>query len=135
MADLAITAANVVKGAGAVVETGYAGAAITAGQVVYLDPSTSTYKLADSNGVADAKKPRGIALNGASINQPIAVQRGGDINIGATLTSGATYYLSANAGGVCPVADVVTGDDVVVIGVAKSASVLSLALFAPGVTL
>ena len=39
MADLTITAANVVPGAGARITNGTAGATVTAGQVVYLDPA------------------------------------------------------------------------------------------------
>ena len=39
MTDLAITAANVVKGSGATYDTGVAGATITAGQLVYKRPT------------------------------------------------------------------------------------------------
>lgn len=136
MADLSVTAANVVKGSNAVVEHGHAGETITAGQVVYLDTSTMLYMKADADAAtALARTPRGIALNGASLNQPLAVQTRGDITIGATLTPGTTYYLSgATAGGIAPLADVGTGEYFVVIGVAKSAAVLALALTYSGVS-
>ncbi len=39
MADLSITAANVLRGSNARVETGIFGATVTAGQVVYRDAS------------------------------------------------------------------------------------------------
>ena len=43
MADLAITAATVVRGTGAKIEAGIAGGAITAGQTVYKTrPTTSS---------------------------------------------------------------------------------------------
>lgn len=136
MADISITAANVVKGSNATTESGIAGATITAGQVVYKDGSTGKYLLADNDSAtAAAKAPRGIALNGAADGQPLVIQRSGDITIGATLTAGTAYYLSATPGGICPLADVASGDDVVLLGLAKTAAVLALDIQTPGVTL
>jgi hypothetical protein len=136
MADLTITAANVVKGAGAVVETGTAGATITAGQVVYRDASDLKYKLADADSTTAAvRSPRGIALNGASDGQPLSIQREGSITIGATLTAGTTYYLSDTPGGIAPLADLTTGDYPTVIGVATSTSVLKLGFIESGTAL
>lgn len=134
MADLTITAANVVKGSNAVVENGHAGETITAGQAVYLDTTTMKYMLADANAAgAAARQVRGIALNGASNNQPLAIQRSGDITIGATLTGGTTYYLSDTPGGICPLADVGSGEYFHIIGIAKSTSVLGLSFAYSGV--
>lgn len=136
MSDLSITAANVVSGSNAVTEQGVGGATITAGQQVYLDSATGRYKLADSDGATAAiKSPRGTALNGCSDGQPLAVQRSGDITIGATLTAGTTYYLSNTAGGICPLADVGTGETAVIVGIAKSTTVLALGYNNSGVTL
>lgn len=135
MTDLVITATSVVKGDNAIVESGYAAAAITAGQVVYKN-SAGKYDLADTDdATAVVRKPRGIALNGAAAGQPVAVQRSGDITIGATLTPGVFYYLSGTPGGICPVADVAAGDHPAVIGAATSASVLSINIVAPDATL
>lgn len=136
MADLSITAASVVKGANAVTESGTAGATITAGQVVYRDASDLKCKLADCNSATAAvRSPRGIALNGASDGQPLVIQRSGEITIGATLTVGSTYYLSATAGGIAPLADLGSGDYPTVIGVAKSTSVLVLSFTEAGAAL
>lgn len=136
MTDISITAANVVSGSDAVVEHGIAGAAITAGQVVYLDSSTNKYGLADSNSATAAvRAPRGVALNGAAADQPLAIQRSGAITIGGTLTAGVAYYLSDTPGGICPVADVGSGEYSVVLGMAASASVLNLDIQASGVAL
>jgi len=127
MADITITAANVLQGAGARVENGFAGAAITAGQVVYLDSADNLYKLADSDGAsAPIRAPRGFALNGAATGQPLAVQRSGDLTIGGTLSPGVTYYLSDEPGAICPFADLATGDFPVSVGIAKTASVLTV---------
>jgi hypothetical protein len=134
MTDLAITAASVVAGSNATRDIGTAGATITAGQAVYLDSATNKWLLSDNNGTG-TRQVKGIALNGAALNQPLSVLKSGDITIGATLTPGVAYYLSSTPGGICPVADLATGMDPVLIGMAKSATVLSVEVLDSGVTL
>jgi len=136
MADLTLTAANVLAGSNATTNLGTAGATITAGQVVYFDDTTKTYKLADTDSATAAvRSPVGIALNGASAGQPLMVQTGGDITLGAVLTAGTAYYLSGNPGGICPVADVASGDYPVILGMAKSTSVLAIKIVEAGVAI
>lgn len=136
MADLTITAANVVKGSGSKVVEGTAGASVTAGQVVYEDSATSTYKLADcDSGTAAVRSPAGIALHAAGSGQPLAILTKGPITIGATLTAGVAYYLSATAGGIAPVADLGTGDYPTILGIATSTTVLDVLIHEAGVAL
>jgi hypothetical protein len=135
MADLSITAASVVAGSDDIARAN-AGEAITAGQPVYKDPTTLKFMKADNDSAtAHSHEVVGVALNGAALNQPLAVQKSGPITIGATLTPGAAYCLSSTAGGICPVADVTTGSEVVQLGLAASATVLDLAIQKTGVTL
>lgn len=136
MADLSITAANVIAGNGTK-EAGVAGATITAGKAVYYDEATAKWKLADCDDASAAVRmssKSGIALNGASDGQPLVVFRKGDITIGATLTAGTAYYLSPTAGGICPLADVQAGDNIVQIGLAKSTTVLEVGIVYTGAT-
>jgi hypothetical protein len=137
MTDLVITPANVLAGANANRASGTAGAAITAGQLIYKDSATGKYLQCDNNATdVKARKPDGIALNNAALNQPIDLLTSGDITIGAALTAGTDYFLStAVTGGICPRADVVSGMNVCLIGLAKSATVLAVDIQAPGVTL
>lgn len=136
MVDLVITPANVVAGSNAARETGTAGEAIEAGQSVYKSLVTGKWHLADSNsGTVAARKAGGIALNKAALNQPITVHKGGDLTIGAALTAGMAYYLSETPGGIQPAADLASGENVCLIGIAKSAAVLVVDIQAPGVTL
>lgn len=136
MSDLSITAANVIAGAGARTVDGTAGATITAGQVVYLDSAAGTYKLADcDSATAAVRSPAGIALHGAASGQPLEVLTKGPVTIGATMTAGVAYYLSPNAGGICPVADVLTGDYATIIGIATSTTVLDVLIHESGVAL
>ncbi|PDS67960.1 hypothetical protein [Rhizobium phaseoli] len=136
MADLVIVAANVVAGADSTAVNGVAGETITAGKAVYLSSTTKKWMLADSNSAtAEARQAKGIALNGASLNQPIAVHKSGDLTIGATLVAGTAYYLSDTPGGICPLADVGAGEYVCLLGLAKSTSVLSVDIQFPNVSL
>lgn len=121
MADLSITAANVVAASTSTTKAGTAGATITAGQAVYKLAADGLIHPADANDSAKYKAV-GIALNGASVNQPIDyVEKSNDLDIGATLTIGTVYVLSATAGGVAPAADLTTGDYAVILGVATAA--------------
>jgi hypothetical protein len=134
MTDIAITATLVVAGANAVTDYGSAGEVIAAGKEIYLSSTTKKLMLADSNSATvEARKAIGTALNGGALDQPIKFQKAGDITIGATLTPGLAYYLSDTPGGICPVGDVGTGEYVQLIGMAKSASVLTLNYQATGV--
>lgn len=136
MADLSITAANVVAGANARVTHGIAGVAITAGQAVFLDQTTGKWALADTDSATAAvRAAHGIALNGAALNQPIAVITEGDVTIGAAILAGVAYYLSGTAGGICPVADVAAGDYPLILGMGKSTTVLNVNIVYSGVVL
>ncbi|MDX0555542.1 hypothetical protein GOL37_27350 [Sinorhizobium medicae] len=134
MADLVITAASVVAGTNSTRDIGTAGATITAGQAIYLDAATNKWLLSDNNGTG-TRQVHGIALNGASLNQPISIHKAGDITIGATLVAGTDYWLSGTAGGLCARADLTTGMDAVQVGIAKSTTVLAVDVQDPGVTL
>lgn len=136
MTDLSITAASVVSGSAARRSLGTAGATITAGKAVYLDPDDNKYRLADCDSLTAAvRSPAGIALNGASDGQPLVVHEDGLITIGATMTAGIAYYLSPTAGGICPVADVLSGDHTVIIGMATSTTVLDVNIQESGVAI
>jgi hypothetical protein len=103
MADLSITAANVVKYSGSTTRTGTAGAAIAAGDTLYLDGTT--LKLAQADSLVKAACV-GIALNGAATGQPVTYLVAGGINPGAAVTVGLYYCVSDNAAGkIAPNAD------------------------------
>lgn len=134
MADITITAANVVAGSNAARAQGNAGEAITAGQIVYLASASKKWMLADADSAtAEARKAGGIALNNAALNQPLAVATGGDVTVGGTLTAGSAYYVSGTPGGLCPAADLASGDYPCLVGMAKSATVLAIDVQFPNV--
>lgn len=136
MVDLVITAASVLPGAGASVKHVTSGATVTAGKSVVRDPATGKWVLADSNhATAALRTPGGVALNGASDGQPMAVLTDGPLTLGAVLTAGVAYYQSDTAGGICPVADVGSGERSVLIGIATTTSSLAVAIADSGVAL
>jgi hypothetical protein len=125
MADLSITAANVEKASDAIYETGIAGDTITAGESVYKDASDSNkWKKAAANSTAAVAGSAGcgIALNGAAAGQPLTVQTGGSLDLGATLTAGRIYVVSPTAaGGIAPYADLNTNHYLTILGYANAA--------------
>jgi hypothetical protein len=136
MTDISITAASVIAGSSAKTISGTLGETITAGQAVYRDSSTRKFKKADANGASEMiRKAIGIALNGGADGQPGEVLTEGDITIGGTLTAGTAYYLSDTPGGICPVADIGSGEYVVLLGLAKSTTVLTVNIQYPAVSL
>ncbi len=125
MADISITAANVVKVSGTA-QTNIAGAAITAGQTIYIDTNQKA-QLANAVTSATTALATGIALCNAALNQPVSwLAAGGDITIGGTVVAGVPYFLSLNNGGICPFADVGTGNRTMLVGIAKNTTDISV---------
>ena len=121
MADLVITAADVLRGTsgGEIIESGVAGATITAGQVIYRDTTTNTWLLAECDGTALAAgigTTLAISLHGALTGQPLTFIRGGSLGLGAILTAAGIYVLSGTPGGIAPIADLAVADYVVLLG-------------------
>jgi len=136
MADISVTAASVVATGATQTETGKLGATVTAGQVVYKDPADGLLKLSDNdNASAAIRAAYGIALNGGATGQPATIARKGPVTFNAALTKGMVYCVSGTPGAICPLADVTTGDDTIILGVATSTTVLYLGVVDPNITL
>lgn len=135
MADLSITATNVVPQSGATLVMATAAAAITAGQTVAKN-SSGNIILADDDD-ADTTKATvvGMAVTSGANGGPVVYCSKGDVALGSIVTKGTTYSLSDTPGGICPVADKGSGDIVSLIGVGKSATVLSINIFNSGIAI
>lgn len=136
MADLSITAANVVPDTAYPVASNSdynAGATVTAGQCVYLDTS-NTWQLSDANGAAALRTVQGIAAHGASSGQPLRVYTSGTVlTIGATVAVGTIYVSSATAGGIAPSTDLASGWYTSIVGIAITAAKIKLQFNVSGV--
>lgn len=133
MADVTVTAANVLASQSARTRRGTAGATITAGQPVYEDAADSyKFKPADCNASAATANVAGIALHAASANHPLVIVEEDEAftpgftldltNVGAK----GVYVLSATAGGICPIGDLIAGCYPVLLMTAKTATTAKL---------
>lgn len=132
MADMAITAANVIPVAGYNFTDGVAGETVTAGQLVYLKSSDSKYWLVDNDAAATAGLV-GMALNGAAAGQPVRILTGGSVNPGGTVVVGTIYGTSSTAGGLAPSTDFASGDYVSIFGIGTTSSNIAVDIQNSGV--
>lgn len=134
MADLVITPANVILGGRAKKRTGVAGAAISAGDLLYEDTEDGKkLKPVLADGTAVQAEVKGIAAHGAEIGQPVVyAYEDDDMTIGAAVAVGDVLIASENAGGIAPVADLAAGWRCTVVGVAKSTSKVNFKPVAAG---
>ena len=136
MADLSITASQVIQGsidAGADFYTGIAAATILQGQTCYVNASNQV-ALADADASALTAATKGIAITGASAGQKVMLQTAGLITLGAaaSMTIGVSYFQSPVAGGIGARAEVLTADYVTYLGTATTAAILSMHIHITG---
>lgn len=127
-ADLSITATNVIPSSAAVIQTGTAGEALTAGQLVYKKASDRKFYKADcDSATAEVRDCYGLAVTSSATGAPVSIViEDSSLQIAASgLTNGTIYLLSATAGGLAPAADATTGWRVTVVAVAKSATTIA----------
>ena len=136
MTDLSITVGNIKLVSGPT-EDIIAGASFTQGQAAYRAAATLKAGLADNDSAtAEVRAVRGLTLNAGVADQPIRLAKNGAVvAFGAILTAGVEYYLSGTPGGICPRADVTSGDDPIRIGIALTTANMQLDFADPDVTL
>lgn len=131
MAALSITAVR--PTANTEIELANYGATIAVGDMLYRGTDTE-HLLADADLSVAAKAARAIALTpGVDGGQGVVATGGNIILVGATMTVGTTYFLGPAAGEIGPYSDLSTGDYVVRIGTAKTATELILSIEDTGV--
>ena len=114
MPDLTVTTTSVtlVSGPTAKYNAGYT---LTQGMVVFLDAANLLQPSSTASTTASAFA--GIVMCAASTNQPAVVaQPGAVVTLGTTLTVGACYVVSDNAGKIAADSDLGAGDYVTQIG-------------------
>ena len=112
MADVTIAAGAVTRRTGDKTLTKIAQVAISGGQAVYEDLTNGgKFNLCDGDAAASARMI-GIAVSDAAAGEDCTVALAGSVITvaGASFTKGVTYYVSLNAGGLAPFADISTGD-------------------------
>jgi len=132
MADIAITAANVIKGTDAVTKRVTYGATITAGMVLYELSTDNEWYPVDADDAITENTPLGIALCGGANGQPGIVQTAGTLTCGGTIVAGSAYYCSATTAGSFAPDLPASNDYSTLVGIGKSTTVMKLALTAQG---
>lgn len=139
MAALTVTATQVVRVDGET-EDGILGGTVTAGQSVYKNASDRWVAArANTATTAGSASKVGVALNGGASGQPVRVQKGGTINMGAGAVQpaiGIIYCVSdAVAGEIVPSADLGSGDYQTVLGVGIGSNKIKLQPIVSGVAI
>jgi len=136
MADISVTASSVkAANTNTVIARGTAGGTITAGQALYVDTVTGKLLPAVSTNQTQANNVAGIALHGASLDQPIAYAVSGDVTFNAVLTAAGVFVLGGAAGGISPSADLDSSTNTrygVVLGIATSTTNLRMGIIMSG---
>lgn len=136
MAALSVTAASVLASSRATISRDYtrASAGQTAGQAVYLN-SSNQWALLDVNAVTLGVDDKiGILLDGGGINQPASVVlKDPNFTPGATMTVGITIYGSITAGGITMAEIPTSGEQSIVLGVAKTTTTMNFNPICSGV--
>jgi len=136
MADYTITTADVkISGPNVRPTAVQVGEAVTEGQALYLDSTTSKYMLADATDTTKALVS-GVTLTSADADGYALMQTSRTYFAGTTLVKGDPVFLSATAGGgkLAPHADLGSTNAVTLIGFASSTSEIELAINPTGIT-
>ena len=125
--DLSITSTSVVPSSAAIPRSAMAGVAITAGKLVYKSATDNKLYLADGDSAtAGVRDVIGIAVvSAAAGTNCLYVTEDPALVIGATVTVGTIYVLSATAGGIAPAADLTTGWFTTVVAVGTSSTTVA----------
>jgi hypothetical protein len=134
MSDLAITEASVLPSTQADIRSAIAAQVILAGSLIAIN-ADGTASLATATGLAPLSTPKGIACCTAEGIGQIVTYTDVDplFNPGATTTSGMPYFLSVNAGKICPAADLTTSTELVsLIGFGAPGNLISVIITPSG---
>lgn len=108
------------------------GATLTAGQAVYADSTTTSpagqLKGTLCGGTAAQQGVVGILITGGNSGQYAIYATGGQFNLNSILGVTTEYFMSATAGKICPLADLVSTNEVIRLIYGISATVAQMAI-------
>lgn len=128
MANPTVTPADVLPSASGTPVRVTWGATVTQGAIVYKDPATNTWKLAQCDGTAieAGSSGIGIALTGGSSGQTgLITTRDAAIDPGFTATKAVIYVVSATAGAPGLHSDLVSTNRLTILGIGTTATLLN----------
>lgn len=108
---------------------GVLGATIVVGNALYQDAADSKWKLCASNSTLAVGTLKGIAFTaGVDTDYGLIAISGDIIMVGSTLAVGVTYGVGTVAGSIVPTADFVATNYVNTVGIATTATKMSLGI-------
>lgn len=135
MVDITYTATAVTLNSGPVPIPVTFGGTVTAGQPLYFDSATNTYKPTDADTETEAQAAVIALTGGASGQRGQAALPGSVISYGSGLTKGTAYFCSTTPGGIAPAADLGAGDYPTFLGIARSTALFYFYPVVSGVTI
>lgn len=134
MAEVTVTVANVIPQANAVIASGTAGIAITAGQPVYADATDGNKIKVATTATAAGAAVVGISVNSApGVGQPVDYVVSGDLAFGAGALVSRTVYVLSSPGKLGTTADQGASEYGTVLGISTNTSILKVGITASGV--
>ena len=134
MVDLNVVSTQVLTQNNPTLTVRTAGETIVTGEIVYLDETNLTYKLAQNDGTLEESEAVGIAAHDANAGSPLLVVSQGIIILGATAAPavGVVYMLSDTAGNIMPVTDHVATQYSTFLGIGFTGNALYMRILATG---
>ncbi len=112
------------------------GEAVAIGDVVYLSSTDSKYYEADASTASEAEATHLVLsaadADGYAVMMKLNTSADLQVDLGATLTVGTTYVVSATAGKIAPESDLTTSDYITHLGVASTTALLDISLNVTG---
>ena len=134
MADLSQTAANVTASTGASIGEVIYGESVTQGMPLYKNTTDGKWYQCDANDTAAKAVCGAIAATpGVTDGAGYVYLPGTLVNLGATLTLGVTYILSATKGAICPTTDLASASYLTVLGVPITTALMKFQPIVSGV--
>ncbi len=140
MANVTITASSVVPSANSLKSSIQLGEAADAGDIVYFKSSDAKWYLANATTLEESGNGAGsnlkmLASSGAANQYVVGVDPKSSITVGAVLTKGRAYVLSATDGLIANEGDLTSGQFLTIVGYAITSSVLFFDPTSTGVTI
>lgn len=122
MANVSITPANVKIISASLFNGGIGGEALTQGQAIY-QTGGKFYKSDANDGANNKSAVEGIVLTPCATDGTfLYALPGAIVDLGATLTVAEPLFLSATAGAICPLGDLIATDYITFLGIVKTTS-------------
>ena len=89
--------------------------------------------LAEADDTAAAARFYGLAIETGALSATISILLHGRVDVGAVLTQGVLYFISETEAKMAPQADLTTGSNISLVGIAETTSILNIQPWPTGI--